>query len=406
MLRVVIYYLLNSISTLGDSIFLYFVSMTLLQNEQGGMLCSIVLGMDAFLEIIIGPYMARFIDSIPEITMRLRRSVVIQLGLLLLAFIPALLMLGESKISHLLVTLALMRFFILMDNQFKSALPLSLDRKERIPLVRTISLSTFSQRSIFLVSSALAPLLIHHSWLFACSLNSFTYLFACLALILIMKVTKQSGNAERRAEDHSTYYESEKKRWMGWTSLYYFLSNFAFGGVVLILTKSMLQADGNSYFFQALMGPSPLYAGLLLSLVLMLIYHHKVGSMAKTPGRLCFINMILGVGLITTASLAPTFQILSLFVIGVVNGFSIVASDAFLQRTMEGKGFVKAVAKTQACGRAGFLLSLVSIGFCIDCKFSSNQMLAVAGVVAFLFSLILFLLALPLVKVYSIKKNA
>ncbi len=401
MIRVMIYYLLSSISVLGDSIFLYFVSLTLLQTEQGGMLCSIILGMDAFLEILVGPYLAKFIDAIPDLSMRLRRSIVIQVGLLGLSLLPALVMLGGSSAIFLLVaTFAVMRFFILVDNQLRAAIPLNLDKRGRISLMQSLSLSTFSQRCIFLVSSTLSPLLVGRSWLFASTINSVTYIFALFALLVILKITSSPSpvKEEKEAEFSATSYsEKERKGWLQWNCLSYLLSNFAFGGVILILTKSMLQASGDSFFDQALHGPAPIYGGLLIALILLMIYHKKSNALANIGPRLSMV-FSLGIGLILASIIPGSLKPPFLFLIGILNGFSLVASEAFLQRKMEGKDFVKAVAKSTAFGRVGFVLSLACVGFCIDLGLSTNWMLAASGAFAAISATILFFLAIPLEK--------
>lgn len=400
MLKVILYYLLSSISVLGDSIFLYYVSLTLLQTHQGGIFCSIILGLDAFMEILVGPYIAKFIDAIPDLSMRFRRSMLIQVGLMAFSLIPALTALAQANmIFFLVVTIAMMRFFILIDNQLRAALPLSLDRHGGISLVRSLSLATFSQRCIFLVSSTLSPLLLGKSWFFASGINSVSYLFALFALFLILKLTSSPLLKKKEAPDQpfqSPYSEKEKKAWTQWNFLYFFLSNFAFGGVVLILTKSMLLAKDEHFLYQALRGPAPIYGGLLIALVLMMIYHKRSNSLAKTGTRISVMMFILGVGLVVTSALFSTMQIALLFLIGILNGFSLVGSETFLQRKIEGKDFIKALAKAQAFGRVGFLFSLFCVGIGIDLECTTNQLLASAGTIAILASTLLYFSVVPL----------
>jgi hypothetical protein len=396
--HVIAYFLLSSLSLLGDSIFLYFVSLNLLQMPNGGVLCSIVLGLDAFFEIIVGPYLSRFIDIIPKLCLRLKRSLFLQIGMLLLAFLPALAAklsggLAGGGILILLLVVAIMRFFSLIDVQLKAALPLHLDRQGVMPLMQTLSLSVFSQRCIFLVSSAFAPLILGSSWLFACSLNALLYIPAVLGLVLVVKVVAPLPNlSEPNQSDQMPAYESaidERKKWMNWNCAFQLLGNIAFSSVALILTKSMLSAKNESFLLQAISGPAPIYGGLLVSLVVMMFLHKKTDVVTKSAKRICWVLFCLGAGLLIAAVTKSTAQAVIFFVLGIINGFSLVSNDTFIQRKLEGKDFVTAIAKSQAFGKLGVLISLALAGIGIDSGFSTGQLIATCGFIGVVVSLFL-----------------
>lgn len=394
MARVVAYFLLSSISLLGDSIFLYFVSLNLLQTNGGGMLCSIVFGLDAFFEIVAGPYLSKFIDAIPKLGLRLKRSLFLQVILLLIAFFPALFVSNSQPTMVALIIVAFLRFLAVIDTQLKLQLPLRLEVQKITPLMQTLSISTFSQRCIVLVSSSLAPFLLGSSWFFACSLNSISYLFAIVALLIILKiiapmkeVVKQEGEVEENPN---------RKKWIQWNCWSQLLTNLAFSSVVFILTKSMLMASEETPFLQALKGPAPIYGGFLLALFVMMFFPLQTKVIANSAKKLCFLIFFISSGLIIAAFSSSLLQPLIFFLIGLCNGFSIVGFDTFIQRKLEGKGFVKAIAKSQAFGKMGVLISLFLAGFGIDHNFSTTELLTACGVVGVVVSLIISLYILVL----------
>lgn len=399
MSRVVAYFLLNSLALLGDSIFLYFVSLNLLQFPNGGVLCSVVLGLDAFFEIILGPYICRFIDVIPKLCLRLKRSLILQMIMMCLAFLPVLAVkLHSGSVVTLIMVIAVMRFFSLINMQLKAALPLHLDRQGVMPLMQTLSLSVFSQRCIFLVSSALAPLFLTASWGFTCSLNALLYIPAVFGLYLILKIARPLApvhvDSEEKEEDPADV--EERKRWINWNCTSQLLTSVAFSSVVFILTKSMLLATDESKFLQALKGPSPVYGGLLVALIIMVFLHKKTGMVAKNARRICWTMTFLSIGLIVAAFTDSPLQAVVFFVVGIINGFSLVGGDTFIQRKLKGKGIVAALAKSQAFGRVGFLISLAAAGMCIDAGLSATQMISTCGLFGIITCLILFTQALGL----------
>lgn len=389
MAKVVAYFLLSSISLLGDSIFLYFVSLNLLQSTGGGMLCSIVFGLDAFFEIVAGPYLSKFIDAIPKLGLRLKRSLSLQVILLLLAFFPALFVSNSQPTVAALLIIAILRFLALIDTQLKLQLPIRLEQQKVTPLMQTLSLSTFSQRCIFLVSASLAPLLLGSSWFFACSLNSFSYLFAIVALLIIIKIVspmKEVAKQEKTEEENP-----HRKKWVQWNCWFQLLTNIAFSSVVFILTKSMLMSKGQTPLMQALKGPAPIYAGFLVALFIIMFLPQQTRAIVKNAKRLCFLIFFISVGLLFAAFSNEKAQPLIFFLLGLGNGFSIVGADTFIQRKLEGKGFVKAIAKSQAFGKIGVLISLVLAGLAIDYNFSTTELLTAAGAVGIVVSLIISL---------------
>jgi hypothetical protein len=379
MKRTVAYYLLSSLSLLGDTIFLYYVSLHLLQFEHGGLLSGIVLGMDAFFEIAIGPFLSRFIDAIDGLGPRLKRSLWIQALLIVLSFVPALFASPSSgPTTVLLLSIALLRFLFLIDMQLKVALPLTLNREHTIPLTQTLSLSVLSQRCILLVSSSLAPLILGATWFFACGLNSVTYIFSLFALLLMLTVIKK-GPQTPVLENTEEIPQGEKERWVIWNCLFQFLTHLSFGSVVFVLTRSMLLTENSSVWQKALKGPAPIYAGLLVALLLMIFLPHRGTFVAKNAKRVCLAIFGLGFTILASAFVSPGLQPTIFFILGIINGFSLVGSDSFIQQKMAGKSFVKAFAKGTASAKIGVLLSLLLAGLCMDSGLSTTQLLTGFG---------------------------
>lgn len=375
----VVYFLLSSLSLLGDTVFLYYVSLSLLQFENGGLLSSIILGMDAFFEILLGPYLSRFVDAIDGLKNRLRRSLWIQALLISLSFLPALFASPATGLTIALIfTFALIRFLILVDLQLKASLPLTLSHEHTIPLMQTLSLSVLSQRCIFLAGSSMAPFIIGTSWFFACGIHSFSYLFSIAAVLVILTVVKKGPKKEKTVEQEEEPLV-EKQRWVRWNCLFQFLTHLALSSIVFILTRSMLLAEGQSHFLQALKGPAPLYAGLLIALLMMIFLPHRGTFVAKNAQRVCGAILILSFGLILAAFVPENVQPLVFFITGIVNGFSLVGSSTFIQQKMAGKGFVKALAKGTAFAKMGVLLSLLIAGVSIDYGLTVFQLLICYG---------------------------
>lgn len=396
-IRAVSYYCLSSLTLLSNSVFLYYVGMILLERKNGGILCSIVLGIDAFLDVAIGPWLAKFIDKQSEFKHRLKFSFFIQAAIASCLFILAFL---KAELPLLIILfLAAIRFLALIDNQLKLALPLCLDRKGVLPLIQSLSLNLISQRLILLISSTLALFFLGFNWFISCSLNGLAYTFSVLAVFIILKVVHTKNKSFEPAaelkdkENKRSLSDFQKNKWIRWNCSVVFLSGISFGSVVLILTKYMLFESNVSFSTRILRGPTPIYSGMLLALIVIIFYHLKVNYFTKTASRLCMISLCIGIGLMLSAFSPLYLRVCILFVVGILNGLGLIGLDAFFQRKIEGGDFVKALAKSQAYSKAGILLSLTIAGFCIDLHFNPRTLLAGCGALGALFSLLLFVQA-------------
>jgi hypothetical protein len=185
-------------------------------------------------------------------------------------------------------------------------------------------------------------------------------------------------------------YSKEKKKWVLWNCTYVFLSGISFGSVVLILTKQMLLVRDQTLLLQILAGPLPIYSGVFLSLIFMMICPSKINLYIKNAKHLCIISFSLGIGLILSAISPLYLRLIMMFSLGIINGIGLVNLDVLFQRKIEGESFVKAIAKNQAWGKAGILLSMVMMGFCIDLKFDPMHLLDLCGSLGIFSSIILF----------------
>ena len=400
--RAITYFLLNGTSLIANSAFLYYVGLLLLQSQNGGILCGCILGMDAFFEIMVGPTLAKYVDVIPDLKSRFRYSLILQCSL-----VPTILIFALIKPEHplaVILLLAAIRFFALIDNQLQSALPLWLDKQGILPLVHSLVLNRLSQRCILLLSSPIAIFFLGTSWFFSCSLNSLIYILAILAGFIIFKMI--SSKELEKKETYSAvgasriqpYYSKEKKKWVLWNCAYVFLSGISFGSVVLILTKHMLLAHDQPLFLQILAGSLPIYSGVFLALAFMMICPEKINLYIRSGKQLCIVSFSLGIGLILSAMSPLYLRLIVMFFLGIVNGIGLVNFDVFFQRKIEGESFVKAVAKNQAWGKAGILLSMALMGFYIDLQFDPLHLLALCGCLGLFFSIILFTYASKLEK--------
>lgn len=380
MIKAFIYFFLTSVSALGDNIFLYFVSLMLLQLENGGLLSAIVLGMDAFFEILIGPQLAKFTDAIPELYKRLRFARLVYILSMPLAILPFIKFNPTfGGIIWLIIAVGVIRMLLLFDQQLQSAIPLHLEKKEKLPLARSISFFTFTQRSIPLLSSSLATLLLGSSLFFVSSLNSISYLLGILGLVFILQCSgipkKKEESLPESSVESPIAMSAHQKEWTFWYCVLQFLTCLAFGSVVLILNKSILSFKDFTPFEQMLYGPGSMYAGMLLALVFITIYPSKSQWFSEGGKNVCYLPLALGLAVVLTALTHFYLQVFFLFVTGIINGFSLVALNTFSQRKFEGKNFVSALAKSQAARKSGMLLSLVIAGICIDLGINTNLLL-------------------------------
>lgn len=398
MIKAFIYFFLTSVSALGDNIFLYFVSLMLLQLDNGGLLSAIVLGMDAFFEILIGPQLAKFTDAIPELYKRLRFARLVYILSMPLAIFPFIKFNPTfGGIIWLILAVGLIRMLLLFDQQLQSAIPLHLEKREKLPLARSISFFTFTQRSIPLLSSSLATLLLGSSLFFVSSLNSLSYLLGILGLVFILQCSgipkKQEESIPESSAEPSVTVSAHQKEWTFWYCVLQFLTCLAFGSVVLILNKSILSSKDLTPLEQMLYGPGSMYAGMLLALVFITIYPSKSQWFSKGGKNVCYLPFALGVAVVLTALTHVYLQVFFLFVTGIINGFSLVALNTFSQRKFEGKNFVSALAKSQAARKSGMLLSLVIAGTCIDLGINTNFLLLGFGFLGTLVSAFMFVRA-------------
>ena len=393
----IIYFLLDSVSILANSVFVYYVALLLLNEENGGVLCSLVLGMDAFFEIAIGPFLAKFIDRVPNLKTRLQHSLSLQISLMVFTFLFA--WFNPQHPALMIIPLTLIRFFSLVDLQLKSALPLYLDKKGILPLTQSLSLYVFSQRFVLLLSSSLALIFLSFSWFFSCSLNGLTYISAIFALLLILKRIKSDNltlQQEENSFETSHPMDGHKKAWIKWNYLFGFLLSIAFGSVALILTKCMLVVEDVPLYFRILQGPAPIYAGMFFALVLMMVIPAKINQLTHNGRQLCNVCFILAIGLMMAAFSPFYLKVPIFFILGVLNGFSTVGLNTFFQRKINNEHFVKLIAKNQAWAKAGVLISLGATGLGIDFHLDSSVLLAFYGILGFAFCTFLFFQAAKL----------
>lgn len=385
MKKAILYYLFSSISLLGDSIFLYFLSLNLLKFEHGGILSGIVLGLDSFFQIVLGPYLARFVDAVPQLKKRISISLWMQASLIILAFLPGFLTTYNLTTFALLILLfAFMRFISLIDMQLKVVLPLYFEQQKIFPLVRSLSFSNFSLRSIHVVSTSLAPLLIGMTWLSICSLNSLSYFFGVIGIYFILNIINNRGNLQKntdftRQNTPNNIDENQKLKWAKWNNQFLLLNNLAFGSIILILSKEMLLFKDKSFITQAIFGPAPLYAGLFIALLLMIAFPHAMKTLVKNARSICAMVFVLATTLIVSAIAPNFFHGMTLFVGGILYGIALIGSGAFIQPKIQGAKYVKAMANCQAFGKVGTLVSLFAAGMCIDHNFSPTQLLIFFG---------------------------
>jgi MFS family permease len=380
MKKAIFYYLFSSISLLGDSVFLYFLSLNLLNFKHGGILSGIVLGIDSFFQIVLGPYLARFVDAVPQLQKRISISLWLQGILIIISFLPGFLTSYNLTTFALLTLLfAFMRFLSLIDTQLKAALPLYFEQKKIFPLVRSLSFSNFSLRCIHVVSTSLAPLLISFSWLSICSLNSFSFLFSLIGVYFVFNILNQDINQESnmasKKNTSNSLSEDEKKTWGIWNNQFLLFNNLAFGAIVLILSKEMLSFKNEPWIIQAIYGPAPLYFGLFISLVLMICFPNTMKAFVKNARCICSMVFTLAICFFISALVKGLLHGSILLVSGILYGISLIGAGAFIQPKIQGTRYIKTLANSQAFGKIGTVVSLCFAGFCIDNNFSPMHLL-------------------------------
>ena len=378
--------------------------------KGGGILCGVVFGLDAFLEIVIGPFIASYIDKVFKIRKRIAYSGYIELSLIALSFAFA--FLSPQDLLGLILLLFITRLLIIIDSQLKAIFPLYLDNKRILSLPRSLSFHILFQRCIILLSPSLAFLFLEISWFKICFINSFSYLFSLFGTVLILKMIPEDFTNKDLSLDNnrkSNTVLQERKKWISWNCTFMILSSIAFGSVSLILTKHMLLAADDPLLIQVLKGPFPIYIGFLTAWVLTLAFPSHLHVLMKSAPRLCLSILIIGIMLIFATPMTFYGRITIFLIVGILNGINLVGLNAFFQHKIGGIGFTKAVAKSQAFAKMGILLALFWGGLCIDANFAPMQIVGASGILAVFFSIFLLIYSTKLEKatlpIGSLKKG-
>lgn len=392
--KIFLYFFLSSLSLLGEGVFLYFISIIILQFPHGGKLSGLIITMDSLLEIGVGPFIAHRIDAITTLIRRLQCSIWIHGFLLFFSIVPILLIpFINFNLFGIFTLVAVGRFCLLVDNQLKAALPLSLEKQGRFPLIQSLSFSTLSHRSMPLLGSSLAPFLLGCSWVLVFLIKGLAAIAALTALLILIKIMKSTSpscvpsfSLEQR-ETVKPFLAHERKRWTNWYNGFLFFSTLAFGAIILILNRSMLDHEGS---LKALYGPAPLYAGMVVSISFIFFFFRKKIAVVSHASWLLFFCSAISVGLIVTSFMHSYGFMIALFSMGIANGFSIIFFSTFAQVKFDGDDFVAISAKNQAFRRAGFLISVNLAGFAIDKGASPPQLLLCCGIAGVICVLTLF----------------
>lgn len=353
------------------------------QAKGGGILCGTVFGLDALLEIAIGPLIARYIDSIIKIRHRMRTSFYMQFALMGSSLVFA--FLNPQHPFALISLLFFIRLMTLVDTQLKSIFPLYLDKLNILSLPRSLSFNILFQRCIILLSPTLAFLALGISWFTLCLLNSLSFFFSLFGILLILKMIASTEDEEKICDSAPV----EKKKWVYWNCGFLLLSGIAFGSVSLILTKYMIIAPHQPLSMQIFRGPTAIYLGFLIAWIFTLAFPARLNFLTKSSLRFCLVILIMG-ALLLCAPLAPFYGRIGIFLlVGILNGINIVGLNAFFQRKIGSEGFTKANAMGQAFAKIGILLALFWAGFCIDAGLPPLNIIAASGILGIAFSVIL-----------------
>ncbi|MCC5831586.1 MAG: hypothetical protein JJU12_00890 [Chlamydiales bacterium] len=382
----IFYFSFTSFTSICNYVFLFYVGLNLMQEKKGGgVLCGIVFGLDPFLEIAVGPVIARYIDSIEKIRDRMRTAFYIHLTLMVCSLTFA--FLNPQHPFAFIFLLFLIRLMTLFDTQLKAIFPLYLDNQNILSLTRSLSFNILFQRCIILMSPSLAFLAIGFSWFALCIVNSLSYLLSLFGIYLTLKMIPPTEGASRIDEGTS----AEKKKWVNWNCLFLLLTGIAFGSLSLILTKSMLISSDEPLAVQIFRGPAPIYLGFLIAWILTLTFSPKLVFLTKSASRFCLVILIMGLLLICTPFVTFYWRVGIFLSLGILNGINIVVLNTFFQRRIGVKGFTKAIAKSQACAKSGILLALFWGGFCIDADFAPQSILVGSGILGITVSIFLLL---------------
>lgn len=374
----IFYYICSSLSFLGDTIFLYFLSLNMLEEENGGLLAAAVFGVDSFLQIVAGPLIAKGVDRIGVLRKKINISLCVQPLCALLALTFALF---PSAVA-LLALFVVMRLLLLFDMQLKTELPLYFEEKGVFPLMKSLSFANLALRGTQSLSTVIAPLLLGFSWLFVSGLNALSFFCALLGTFLVSTLIQKMGPFKPKEKEEAA---TPGSFWSRWNGLFLFLNNLSFGAVALILSKELLIAEG---FY---MGPSPLFIGLFFALVLIVVFTHVIKPLLKSAGTIALLSLLLALALGLAAFADGPVHGALLVAAGIFYGLSLVGAQSFVLPKLSGRRYTARLAGGQAFGRAGMLLSLLVAGSLIDRGALPSTLLLFSGVVGACSAAVLFL---------------